>query len=701
MSSMHADILVIEDNEADFLLVQRRLRKDDIQGRMQRVDNLDALEQALSDEWQVILYDYRIPGLKFGDALGLIKARRPSLPVILVSGTIDEAMAVRLLETGLTDFILKDNLTRLASAIERAIVEAENQAARRRAEDELRKLARVVEQSPTSILITDTQPRIEYVNDALLETTGYRRDELIGQNPSIFRSGNTPEETYDKLWATLGSGRIWRGELRNRRKNGTEFIENALLAPIRQADGTITHYVAIKQDISAQRESEAMIEQLAYFDRLTDLPNRVLMLQNLGKVVDHSSAVDDYAALLILDIDGFKFINDVQGYEAGDTILKNIADQLVECSPEPGSVARIAGDQFAVIASGLGAEKKLAMVRVRELAESILNRLEQPHQIAPDSPGLRVSGGMGICLFEPGQPSRDVVLNRAEIALQSAKHSGRNEFLFFSPQMQAAAEARSALEAGLRDAIAHQELSLDLQSQYRSDGSLIGAEALLRWQRADGQRVSPGEFIPLAEQTGLIVPIGHWVLERACRLLKHWETSEDTSELILAINISARQFHQPDFVGRIDHHLKESGARPALLKLELTESVVLDDIATTLERMREIRKLGVTLSLDDFGTGYSSLSYLQHLPFDQLKIDQSFVAGMTDKSSNKAIVKAILAMGHALELDIIAEGVETREQFAILQREGCLGFQGYLFARPIALDQWLPADMPSDTPDSR
>lgn len=690
MSSIHADILVIEDNEADFLLVQRRLRRDDIQGRMQRVDNLDALEQALSDNWQVILYDYRIPGLKFGDALGLIKARRPNLPVILVSGTIDEAMAVRLLETGLTDFILKDNLTRLTSAIERAIVEADNQAARLRAENELRKLARVVEQSPTSILITDTQPRIEYVNDALLETTGYRRDELIGQNPSIFRSGNTPEETYDKLWATLGSGRIWRGELRNRRKDGSEFIENALLAPIRQTDGTISHYVAIKQDISAQRESEAMIEQLAYFDRLTDLPNRVLMLQNLGKVVDHSSAIDDYAALLILDIDGFKFINDVQGYEAGDTILKNIADQLVECSPEPGSVSRIAGDQFAVIASGLGAEEKPAMVRVRELAESILNRLEQPHQIAPDSPGLRVSGGMGICLFEPGQPSRDVVLNRAEIALQNAKHSGRNAFLFFSPQMQAAAEARSALEAGLRDAIAHQELSLDLQSQYRSDGSLIGAEALLRWQRADGQRVSPGEFIPLAEQTGLIVPIGHWVLERACRLLKHWEANEATSDLILAINISARQFHQPDFVARIDHHLKESGARPALLKLELTESVVLDDIATTLERMREIRKLGVTLSLDDFGTGYSSLSYLQHLPFDQLKIDQSFVAGMTEKSSNKAIVKAILAMGHALELDIIAEGVETREQFAILQREGCLGFQGYLFARPMPIDQWLP-----------
>ena len=688
MSLSGLQILVLEDSQADFLLIKRQLEQAGHSGRILRADSPETLKHALRDEWDAVLFDYEIPGWSFQQEMASLRAQLPDTPVILVSGTVNEAMAIRLLDSGLTDFVLKENLARLPRAIERAVDESANLAARRRAEDELRKLARVVEQSPTSIVITDTEPRIEYVNDAVVTTSGYRREEMIGRNPSMFQSGKTPAATYRDLWHTLESGRVWRGELLNRRKDGTEFLEAMILAPIRQSDGRISHYVSIKQDITAQRESEALVEQLAYFDRLTGLPNRVQMLDQIEALIqDHGPGVHQHA-LLLLDLDGFKFVNDVKGHDVGDRILEETAERLRAFTRDKARAARIAGDQFALLISSMAEEESQARTLTQELGRRIQTAIEAPVPIERDD-DIQPSSSVGVYLFSQPGCSREMVLSRAEIALQDAKENGRGQMRFYSDELQSEAEIRTAMETGLRLAIARGEMSLYLQGQYKADGRLTGAEALLRWQH-DGAMVSPGLFIPLAEVTGLIVPIGRWVIEQACELLKRWQSDPEKRELKLAINISARQFQQADFAEHLSDCLKSAGVNPGRLELELTESVVFGDRDLARTRMRAIRNLGVRLAMDDFGTGFSSLSYLQHLPFDQLKIDQSFIASMAQSDSNLAIVRAILALGQALELDIIAEGVETCQQLDLLLTEGCDSFQGYLFDRPQPIDQWQP-----------
>lgn len=690
MSLTGVRILVLDDSQADFLLIRRRLEQAGHSGPMVRVDSSEALTRALENDWDVVLFDYEIPGWSFEQELASLRERLPDAPVILVSGTVDEAMAIRLLDSGLTDFVLKDNPARLPRAVARAVEESANRAARRSAENELRKLARVVEQSPTSIVITDTQARIEYVNEAVLRSTGYAREELIGQNPRIFQSGHTPEATYRDLWRALERGQVWHGELQNRRKDGSEFLESMILAPIRQPGGEITHYVSIKQDITAQRESEAMVEQLAYFDRLTGLPNRVQMLDQIKVLIEHSPDNRRHHALLLLDLDGFKFVNDIKGHQVGDRVLKETARRLTAFidSTARTAVARIAGDQFALLVGSMAEDEAQALALARDLGEQIQRAIEVPVPLERGE-DLKPSSSLGIFLFDRSETSQEMILSRAEIALQHAKEGGRGQMRFYSPELQSEAEIRTSMEAGLRLAIERGELSLNLQGQYRADGRLIGAEALLRWQHA-GTGVSPGQFIPLAESTGLIVPIGRWVIEQACALLLSWQGDAKTQDLTLAINISARQFQQPDFSEHLRDTLESTGVHPARLKLELTESVVFGDRDLARRRMREIRELGVRLSMDDFGTGYSSLSYLQYLPFDQLKIDQSFIAGMARGDSNLAIVRAILALGKALKLNIIAEGVENCQQLDLLLREGCDSFQGYLFDRPQPSDQWQP-----------
>ncbi len=688
MSLSGLQILVLEDSQADFLLIKRQLEQTGHSGRILRADSPETLKQALRNDWDAVLFDYEIPGWSFQQEMASLRAQLPDTPVILVSGTVNEAMAIRLLDSGLTDFVLKENLARLPRAIERAVDESANLAARRRAEDELRKLARVVEQSPTSIVITDTEPRIEYVNDAVVTSSGYRREEMIGRNPSMFQSGKTPAATYRDLWRTLESGRVWRGELLNRRKDGTEFLEAMILAPIRQQDGKISHYVSIKQDITAQRESEALVEQLAYFDRLTGLPNRVQMLDQIEALIQgHGPGVRQHA-LLLLDLDGFKFVNDVKGHDVGDRILEETAERLRTFTCGNARAARIAGDQFALLLSSLADDESQARMLTQELGRRIQAAIEAPVSIERDD-DIQPSSSIGVCLFSQPDCSREMVLSRAEIALQHAKENGRGQMRFYTDELQSEAEIRTAMESGLRLAIARGEMSLHLQGQYRADGRLTGAEALLRWQH-DGAMVSPALFIPLAEVTGLIVPIGRWVIEQACELLQRWQADPEKRELNLAINISARQFQQPDFAEHLSDCLKSASVNPGRLKLELTESVVFGDRDLARTRMRAIRNLGVRLAMDDFGTGFSSLSYLQHLPFDQLKIDQSFIAGMAQSDSNLAIVRAILALGQALELDIIAEGVETCQQLDLLLTEGCDSFQGYLFDRPQPIDQWQP-----------
>jgi len=558
------------------------------------------------------------------------------------------------------------------------------------AEEQLRKLAMVVEQSPSSIIITNTEPTIEYVNQAFLDATGYSADEVIGKNPSILNQGLTSPETYADLWATLARGEIWKGEFRNTRKDGTPYLEMATIAPIRESDGEITHYVAIKSDITDLRRSQSRVHELANYDDLTGLANRSSLTACVEQAAASCRQSGRYGMLIVLDVDGFKTINDRHGYQSGDELLKSIADRLKEMLDDGAAIGRIGGNRFAIVVENLSRKRDRAIAQAHDLTEFIHDELKSPHHIVLARHPIRLSNTMGAALITPLTEQAQRLLNQAEIALQRAREDARNSWCFFNPAMQSLIESQSELEGELHKALEKDQLALFCQSQFDADGRLTGAEGMVRWRHSERGDISPEQFIPLAEETGQILPIGAWVLEAACSKLQEWSQNPLTADLQLAVNVSARQFHQPNFLQILLEALYRFDISPGRLKLELTETVVLKDIEQTEQRMLAIRDLGIGLALDDFGTGFSSLSYLKNLPFDTLKIDRSFVSDMVSTQSSAAIVQATIAMGHALGLTVIAEGVESHEEWNMLKHFDCDAFQGYLFARPQAADQWMP-----------
>jgi diguanylate cyclase (GGDEF)-like protein/PAS domain S-box-containing protein len=565
-------------------------------------------------------------------------------------------------------------------------------------EVDLRRLSTAVEQSPEAIVITDTLANIQYVNDAFLRSTGYTREEVLGRNPRILNRGLTPPATYTAMWDALKAGKVWSGELINTRKDGSTYVEMATIAPIFDEEGQVTHYVTTKVDITQRKQSEALVHQLAYYDALTGLPNRTLLHEQLQQAVEASAQGTAQGMLLLIDIDRFKQINDTRGHATGDWLLREMARRIRGCTGATNTVARLGSNTFGIIVSDIGGPSDLAQTIARKVQQT----LTSPYDLE-DAKRLYATTSMGIALFGAGMPAPDTVLKQAEVALYRAKDEGGNAVLLFDAPMQAAVDARAALEMALRDAIEIQAFRLYYQVQVDLHGTVVGAEALIRWIGADGKVISPAEFIPLAEDTGLIVPMGQWVLDTACRQLARWQRSPATRHLTLAINVSARQFHQADFAAQLRsalerHHLDASG-----LKLELTESAILGDIDTTIERMHQLRELGIRFALDDFGTGYSSLSYLKRLPFDQLKIDQSFIRDMLIDHTSNAIVRAVLVMSDALGLKVVAEGVETAAHRDFLVEHGCQICQGYLLGRPMPIEAWEEAHLavgpaPGDTP---
>jgi diguanylate cyclase (GGDEF)-like protein/PAS domain S-box-containing protein len=557
------------------------------------------------------------------------------------------------------------------------------------------KLSLAVEQSPESIVITDLANHIEYVNEAFVRITGYSRDEVLGADPRILSSGKTPPETYRALWNTITQGQVWQGEFINRRKDGSEYAESAVIAPVRDTAGIITHYLAIKQDITDKKHAEAEIHNLAYFDPLTNLPNRRLLMDRLGQALIASNRSGAFGALLILDLDNFKTLNDTQGHDVGDQLLIEVAHRLTANVRQEDTVSRLGGDEYVVMLEGLSLDEQSAANQAEMIAEKVRLALSTPYVLEGVEQLHRSTASIGMTLFLGLKDSTDVLLKQADVALYQAKDAGRNKLRFFNPAMQAAIDTRTAMENALRQALSKNEFQLYYQPQVDEFGRVVGAEALLRWLRPgtgpNSGMVSPANFIPLAEETGLILPIGEWVLHTACAQLMAWADHANTRHLQLAINVSARQFHQIDFVHQISACLARSGINPSRLKLELTESVVLDNVEDVIRRMQEIKALGVDFSLDDFGTGYSSLSYLKRLPLDQIKIDQSFVRDLTVDANDAAIVRAILAMSQSLGLNVIAEGVETQAQHDFLHANGCKAFQGYLFGKPMPIAEWAVA----------
>jgi len=536
--------------------------------------------------------------------------------------------------------------------------------------------------------------RFCYMTPSAERVTGYPV-EAFEQDPGLIDAIIHPEDrpAWDRhiqqsLKATPDHD-ICEFEFRIRRRNGDFFWATHRCRQVRDAAGNDHGRRVTVRDISARKEAEEQIRNLAYFDSLTGLPNRRLLLERLGHALIASRCNQHYGALLMIDLDHFKTLNDTQGHEKGDRLLIEVAHRMSQIIRAQDTASRLGGDEYVLLLETLGQDEATAANRAEDIAEKIHHRLSAPYVISGDDKTHYCTCSIGLTLFNGEEEQTvEVLLKQADVALYQAKDAGRNTTRFFNPAMQMAIESRMALETALRQALARDELQLHYQPQIDQNGRCIGAEALLRWQRPDLGLISPMQFIPLAEETGLIFPIGRWVIDTACAQLKTWEAQPATRSLQLAINVSARQFHQPDFVAQVSDSLERSGANPARLKLELTESVILENADPVIERMRQLHALGVGFSMDDFGTGYSSLSYLKRLPLDQLKIDQSFVRDITTDPNDAAIVRAILAMSHSLGLQVIAEGVETEEQQIFLRENGCDAFQGYLFGRPIPIGEW-------------
>jgi diguanylate cyclase (GGDEF)-like protein len=451
-------------------------------------------------------------------------------------------------------------------------------------------------------------------------------------------------------------------------------------------------FIVLSRDITERKHSEKQIHQLAFFDPLTQLPNRRLLMDRLQQAFSVSARNGQHGAVMFIDLDNFKTLNDSKGHDFGDILLIEVAKRLSSCVRDGDTVARLGGDEFVIVLETLSRNQDEAATQVESVAGKIQVALNAPYQLQDHM--HHSTSSIGIILFRGHLENLDNLLKYADTAMYQAKAAGRNTVRFFDPNMQAALEARAELESEMRQALSQQQFSLHYQIQVDSLRNPLGAEALIRWTHPQRGLISPAQFIPLAEESGLIIPIGLWVLQSACAQLKAWQKNPKTASLALSVNVSAKQFQQVDFVAQVKQVLSESGAQPSLLKLELTESTLLDKVEEAIAKMQELIAVGVRFSIDDFGTGYSSLQYLKRLPIYQIKIDQAFVRDIASDPNDAAIVKAIIAMAEALGLNAIAEGVESEDQFNFLEKHGCHAHQGYLFSKLVplaAFEKALPA----------
>jgi diguanylate cyclase (GGDEF)-like protein/PAS domain S-box-containing protein len=552
----------------------------------------------------------------------------------------------------------------------------------RQAEVGLR-IAATAFESQEGMFITDAAGIILKVNRAFTEITGYSAEEAIGQTASLTKSGRHDAAFYAEMWQSIQHSGAWQGEIWNRRKNGQVFPEWLTITAVKDANGETSHYVSTLTDITARKAAENEIKNLAFYDPLTRLPNRRLLRDRLQQALASSTRSGREGALLFIDLDNFKDLNDTRGHDTGDLLLQQVAQRLSTCIREGDTVARLGGDEFVVMLEDLSANSREAATQTETVGEKILAALNLSYSLAGHQ--HRSTPSIGATLFNDHEMSVDDLLKRADLAMYQAKAAGRNTLRFFDPEMQAAVTARAALEVDLRAGLQAGQFLLYYQVQVSTAGLATGAEALVRWLHPQRGMVSPVEFIPLAEETGLILPLGRWVLKTACAQLVAWAAMPDTAHLSLAVNVSPRQFHHPDFVADVMAVVAQSGVNPHKLKLELTESMLVHDIEDIVVKMTALKGIGVRFSLDDFGTGYSSLSYLKRLPLDQLKIDQSFVREVFTDINDGAIAQAIIALSQTMGLSVIAEGVETEEQKEFLARLGCQSYQGFLFSRPLPL----------------
>lgn len=556
---------------------------------------------------------------------------------------------------------------------------------RKQVEEDLRIAAQAFE-SQAGMMITDADLRILRCNKAFTRITGYALEDVVGRKPNLLQSGRHDRQFYRSMWHAIRTEGAWQGEVWNKRKNGEIYPQFLSIGTVCDEQGETTHYVASLADISSRKANEEQLRTLAFYDSLTKLPNRRLFLERLDQAHAAVQRLQTFGALLVVDLDDFRTLNDTEGHAAGDLLLSRVAQRLVDCVPQNDAVARLGGDEFVILLDNLGPHEVEAARRAEQVARDAMTRLGRPYRLGRSD--YRGSACVGIALFGPGNlPPAQEVLRNAHLAMAQAKNTGNNSLCFFDTRMPAQVRERSDIDAGLRIALEQEQLVLHYQPQVDRNGDIIGAEALVRWHHPQQGMISPGRFIPIAEANGLILPIGHWVLETACRQLAQWAQVPALAHLTLSVNVSASQLSRRDFVERVLDVLRQTGAPAHRLKLELTESSLVHEIEEIIRKMSLLKQHGVRFSLDDFGTGYSSLSYLSRLPLDQLKIDQSFVQGMLQDANSGEITHLIMLLAERLGLAVMAEGVETEEQRAALLERGCHQFQGYLFGPPMPIEQ--------------
>lgn len=593
-----------------------------------------------------------------------------------------------------------DEIGSLASAfnemtdnINNLIVDLESEVGSHRLTAEnLNKVSQAIEQSPVSVMITGLDGTIEYVNPQLCKVTGYKAEEMIGNNPRMLKSGHTPQAHFKNMWNAITAGQSWSGELYNKKKNGDLYWENVTISPIKNHENATTHYLAIKEDISLRKDYEERLLYQASYDKLTDLPNRTLAYDRIQQAIANAIREQKHIALLYMDFDHFKNINDTLGHEAGDEFLKFMAGRLKACVRDFDTVARLGGDEFLIMLLEVDEPRSGHTMPfediVRRKTEDILSRVSKPCVIQDME--FSVTASVGVAIFPQDGDDPHVLLRNADTAMYRSKRKGRATYEIFTPEMSDVVMKRVEIDNKLRRALENGDFYLNYQALMDAKSQLIiGAEALIRWEDDELGEVSPDEFVPLAEESGLIVEIGNWVFDTALADAKKWRDKSDFKDFYVAINLSSRQFRGKDIVKNIADCLKKYDLPGSSLELEITERLLMKDVPHVINILDQFKAMGIRLSIDDFGTGYSSLSYLKRFPFDVLKIDKSFISDIGEDPDDTALCDAIIAMAHSLGLSIIGEGVENKLQFDFLNKRGVETIQGYYVSKPMVNDEFM------------
>ncbi len=546
--------------------------------------------------------------------------------------------------------------------------------------NELYKLSTILEHTADMVMVTGPDGIIEYVNHAFERITGYSSKDVIGKTPAVLNSGEHDTEEYAHLWKTINAGEVYRNVLINKRKDGTLFYEEKTITPLKDENGKIIHFISTAKDISDRIQAHKRLHHMAHHDALTGLPNRTLFLDRLEQALHRALLHTRLVAVLFLDLDRFKNINDTLGHNVGDELLVQLTERLTQNIRYGDTIGRFGGDEFVILLDDLENERYIS-----SLAQKILDTLINPFII--NNHELYITASIGISIYPSDGHDTETLLRNADIAMYRAKDLGKNNYQFYSDDMSARIFERLTLENHLRHALERDEFVLHYQPQVDAQTQRIhGVEALLRWQHPEIGLVSPPNFIPLLEETGLIEEVGDWLLESACKQSRQWHDT-GSSYLHMSVNLSSRQFNNPAFFDSIQKIIRQTGINPEFLELEITESMLMRNASSTINALDTLSQLGVRFAIDDFGTGYSSLNYLRRFPIDTIKIDRSFIRDITTDEDDAAITSAIIVMAHSLSMNVIAEGVENDSQLAFLQEHNCHYIQGHFFSHALPAEE--------------